>query len=217
MALPTYLSVINKVLTRMRETAVTDLSDEYTVLVGTFVNDAKSQVEAAHDWSGLRSDITILTVVNQYEYSLVGAGSKIKIDSVYNTTSASEVVEARRRWIDRERKTTPSGAQAPTFYANDGVDTSGDAIITLYPKPDAIYTLSASAWQRTADLAAAGDTIAVPEQPIYTLALALAVRERGEVTGQAAIEYFEIAKRSLSDEIQYDSARNEDEDTWYWV
>lgn len=217
MALPTYLSLINKVLVRMRETEVSDLSDEYTLLVGTFVNDAKSQVEAAHDWSGLRSDVAILTVVDQYEYSLTGAGNKVKIDSLYNTTSASEIVEARRRWIDRERKTTPSAAQAPTFYANDGVDTSGDAIITLYPKPDAIYTLSASTWQRTVDLSAVGDTIAAPEQPIYTLALALAVRERGEVAGQATLEYFEIAKRSLSDEIQYDSARNDDEDTWYWV
>jgi hypothetical protein len=47
------------------------------------------------------------------------------------------------------------------------------------------------------------------------LAIALAVRERGEVSGQMSQEYFEIAKRTLSDAIAYDAAKNDGEDTWY--
>jgi len=217
MALQTYLGLVNKVLTRMRETEVSALSDEYSVLIGTFVNDAKDQVEAAHDWSALRTDLNILTVTDQYEYSLTNAGNRVKIDTIFNSTNASELLEKPRRWVDRNRKTTPSAAAAPSYYTNDGTDTNGDAVITLYPAPDAIYSLEASIWQRTSDLVLGSDTIVVPQQPVYALALALAVRERGEVGGQAALEYFEIAKRTLSDEIAYDASRNEDEDMWYWV
>ena len=45
MALPTYLEIVNDVLTRMRENNVTTVSQTATsTLVGKFVNDAKRQV-----------------------------------------------------------------------------------------------------------------------------------------------------------------------------
>ena len=55
----------------------------------------------------------------------------------------------------------------------------------------------------------------IPDVPVRDLAIALAVRERGEVNGQTAAEYFEIAKRTLSDAVAFDSARNDSEDDWY--
>ena len=51
MALPTYLSLVNDVLVRMREPQVTTVSENnVSALVGKFVNDAKRQVADAYDF-----------------------------------------------------------------------------------------------------------------------------------------------------------------------
>jgi hypothetical protein len=48
----TYLQLVNKVLTRLREDTVSTVSQNtYSALVGEFVNDAKRLVEDA--WTGL--------------------------------------------------------------------------------------------------------------------------------------------------------------------
>ena len=54
----TYLQLVNAVLRRLRESEVTTVqgagnTNSYARLVGDFINEAKSQVEAAYDWSAL--------------------------------------------------------------------------------------------------------------------------------------------------------------------
>lgn len=218
MALPTLLQVVNKVLLRMREEEVTAITgDEYATLVKQFVNDAKAQVEDAHDWSALLDDIVVATVPGQTEYSLTGSGNRIKIDTAVNTDAPSTMRERPRRYIKKQILLGTIAATRPTYYANNGTDASGDASILLYPEPTATESITFTGWVRPAALSADSDELLVPELPVVLLALAFMARERGEVGGNTAAEYFELAKRSLSDEIAYDSARNEDESDWYWV
>ena len=56
----TYLTLVNDVLSRLRESEVTSVSDNtYSSLIGRFVNEAKREVEDAWNWNRLRSTITI--------------------------------------------------------------------------------------------------------------------------------------------------------------
>ena len=214
----TYLDLVNQVLVEMREEDASSVAqDEYTKLIGSFVNKAKAQVEDSYHWSALLTDITLDTVIGQSKYSLTNTDNRVIIDVIVNEDGNSVLREAPRRWIDTKYKLGNVPSTRATRWANDGVDANGDAVIVLHPLPSAIETHNISCWVRTPDFTTDIDECVVPFRPVVDLALAFAVRERGEVQGQTAAEYFELAKRSLSDEIAYDSARNADEEDWYWV
>ena len=67
----TYLQLVNKVLTRLRETNVSSVEEsEYSRLIGELVNDAKRLVEDAWQWSTLIDWVSYETVQGQYNYSL---------------------------------------------------------------------------------------------------------------------------------------------------
>ena len=214
----TYLALVNQVLVEMREEEVSTVTqDEYSALIGSFVNKAKAQVEDTYAWSALMTDFSVPTVVGQEKYVLTNTDNRAIIDVIVNETGQSVLSEYSRRWIDTEYKKGNVISARPTRWANDGVDSNGDTRIVLYPKPVAVETLNISAWVRAAELTTELDELTIPFRPVVDLALAFAVRERGEVAGQTSLEYFEVAKRSLSDEIAYDAARNEDQSEWYAV
>ncbi len=212
----TFLQLVNVVLVGIREEAVSDVAqDEYTSMIAKFVNDAKQQVEDAYDWSAYTTEFNITTVVDQDLYSLTSSENRAKIDFIIELSQGGLLREADRKTLSIKALKNNQPSSIPSEYANNGVDVNGDAVIRLSPKPDAIYTLTTSGWWRPSDLVTNDNTLLIPHAPVQDLALAMAVRERGEVAGQVAMEYFEIAKRSLSDAIAYDSARNDHETTWH--
>ena len=73
MALPTYLSLVNDVLIRLREPTVTSVSQNtVSNLIGTFVNDAKREIADSYDWDAFNYAVIVPTVANQYEgYSIL--------------------------------------------------------------------------------------------------------------------------------------------------
>jgi len=57
----TYLNLMNSVLRRLREEETTSVnSTTYVKMVGDFINDAKTLVGQAADWSALRETLIIL-------------------------------------------------------------------------------------------------------------------------------------------------------------
>ena len=82
----TYLNLINGVLRRLRETTVsTNTENAYSTLIGDLVNDAKTTVEEAWEWSALRNTITFNTVDGTYTYALTGAGqNSVLKDCMFN-------------------------------------------------------------------------------------------------------------------------------------
>jgi hypothetical protein len=211
----TYLELVNQVLVAMRESEVSDVTqNNYTKMVGKFVNDAKQQCEDANNWEANLESITLGTIAGIANISLTGYGQRGTIDTVVETTNNNYLrVVSRRRMRDISRGSTTTGILSE--YANQGVDPVGDSVITVYPLPVSGQEVEVTGWFRQADLVSNGDTMRIPHRCVVELAIALAVRERGEVSGQMSQEYFEIAKRTLSDAIAYDSAKNDGEDTWY--
>ena len=91
----TYLQLVNEVLTRLRESNVSTVTEtSYSSLIGLFVNDAKRAVEDAWDWSALSTTITIPTVAGTTLYTVTGSGGRQRSVAVNDTTN-----KARRTFI----------------------------------------------------------------------------------------------------------------------
>jgi hypothetical protein len=211
----TYLELVNAVLTRMREETVTSAlgsQDPVVALVGGYVNDAKRVVEDAHTWNALRVEEDIPTVAGQEYIALPSTLSSIESVLSHDGNTLSEVP---RPWLNKQRKLSSSSGD-PMRYAVDGVVAiTREKKLGLWPTPDAVNTLSVYGIEIQPDFSIDNDILYVPSKPVIYLALAYALRERGEVGGQTAAEVFGMASQYLSDAIAKDAALDSFDDIWY--
>jgi hypothetical protein len=204
----TYLELVNKVLTRLREETVSTVSQTtYSALIGEFVNDAKSSVENSWDWSAYYRTVSFITTANDYTYTITNSGQYTTIESALNDTQNTFMQYRDRNWFEDTLYNGGSTTGAPMYWGNDGVDASGDLKLRVFPKPDGVYTLNFNIFRREDELSADADTVSIPWQPIMHLAVALATRERGETGGTSSTELFSLAAASLSDAIAIDANR----------
>tara|TARA_R110000765_G_scaffold54811_2_gene109077 strand:- start:3111 stop:3767 length:657 start_codon:yes stop_codon:yes gene_type:complete len=217
----TLLETVNGLLRRMRENEVASTEDNtYSKMLVDIVNDSKTLVENAYDWTALRSTITFNTVASTTNYSLAGSGDRVKVINVLNDTQNQVIRLTNQTQIDKNQTLNASSEGAPYLYIFRNKDSSGDMTVDLYPTPDAVYSVDFNVIKPQALLVANTNDateILAPNLPILHLALALAVRERGETGGTSAQEYFNIADGFLSDAIAFDSARQPAEAIWYYV
>ena len=208
----TYLNLVNNVLRRLREETTSNVNDTiFNTMVGDFVNDAKQLVEEACDWSGLRSTISIQTVVGTNQYSLVGTGDNVKVFSVINDTNNTFVTYQTKDWFNNALYLQEEISGSPAYYTFDGLDSSQDTQVLLSPKPSTVETLRFDVTKRQPELVNNTDVLLVPSKPVIHLAVALLARERGETGGTSTVEYFSIADRYLSDAIAIDAAKHPEE------
>jgi hypothetical protein len=204
----TYLELINDVLIRLRETTVaTNGETTYSSLIGKFVNDAKRQVEDAFSWNVLGQNITLTTVANTYSYSLTGAGQKFQVMDAINTTSNVGMQNISFVQMNRFQNLVPVATGVPEYYAFDGVDASGDTKVSLYSRPDGVYTVIFSLTIPQATLASDATSILVPDFLVAQNAYARALVERGEDGGLSSSEAYQLYKSMLSDYIALEGTR----------
>jgi len=207
-----YLSLINNVLRRMREDQVDTVSETtYSSLIGDLVNDAKTATEHAWDWSALRDSKTVTTVAWTNEYTLTGSGDDFKFFYFLDTTNKNNIVYQSKEWIDVQNNTDTPLQGKPIYFSYTTTDSNGDMKIILNPTPDAAYTLSFKGVFRQPALVSNTDIIKIPWIPVMHLALAFAVRERGETGGTNAMEYFAISDKYLSEAISLDAEKHPEE------
>ena len=208
----TYLNLMNSVLRRLREEETTSVtSTTYVKMVGDFINDAKTLVGQAADWSALRETITITTTASDNTYSLTGGGDNIKVMSMLNDTENLFMEYQTKDWFNEQLYISSAAEGAPRYFTYNGLDASGDTQIFVGPTPDAVYSIRVDTVKRQADLSANADVLLVPAQPVIHLAVALLARERGETGGTSTAEYFTIANQYLSDAIAIDAAKHPEE------
>ena len=213
-----YLAAINSVLVRLRERTVESINEnEYSSLIATLINDSIQEVEQAWDWSALRNSLTVTTSNGIFNYELNGAKNDVKVLSVVNATTQSDVDYQTANWFN-DRYLTPSPATgSPSYWSFNGVGTDGDTLIDLYPKPDGVYEVRFNVVKRSEDLVAEADRIYCPHRPIVLLAYAKAVEERGEDNGQTGNTAYMAANNSLSNAIALDASKHPEETIWYNV
>ena len=208
----TYLQLVNKVLTRLREETVSTVSQNtYSALVGEFVNDAKQFVEDSWDWSALRTTLTLTTTADIFNYNLTGSGNRIEILDVVNDTSNFFLKYKEQHWFNNTFLNNEPAKGSPAYYTFNGVDSNGDTAVDIYPIPNSVYAIRFNSILRTPELSEDTDQVLIPTLPIIHLATAFAARERGETGGTSAGEMFNIADKSLSDAIALDTSKHPEE------
>ena len=218
----TYLELVNAVMRRIREAEVSTVqgssnTNKYARLIGDFVNEAKSQVESAWDWSALRTTLTLTTTSGVFNYELNGTRNSFKVLDVWNDSDNIEMMYKDANWFDREFLTATPQTGTPLFYNFNGVSADGDTQVDIYPVPDSTYSLRFNVTQRNLPLSADNDNTVLPTRPIILLATAMAIEERGEDGGQQSMNAYGAAQSALSDEIALDAARHPEDTIWYSV
>lgn len=204
----TYLELVNDVLIRLRETQVTTIVlTPYSTLIAKFVNDAKRQVEDAYNWNALNRTVTITTDASTYQYSVTGAGQKFKVSQVLNTTSNVVMQNIPVDLMNRYQNFTPIVQNIPTQYCFEDVDNNGDTKVTLYGRPNGVYTIKFFLTIPQATLSSDSTSVLVPDVLVAQNAYARALVERGEDGGLNSSEAFALYKSMLSDYISLESTR----------
>jgi len=204
----TYLELVNDVLTRLRETNVSTVTEtNYSALVGKFVNDAKRQIEDAYNWNVLSTTITITTSANTHSYSLTGAGQKFQLNDAINKTSVIGLTNISFVEMNRKLNFQTPATSIPSEFTFSGVDGSGDTKVELFPVPDGVYTIIFELNVPQATLSSDGTSVKVLDYLVAQSAYARALIERGEDGGTASSEAYALFRGMLSDAIAMESTR----------
>jgi hypothetical protein len=204
----TYLELVNDVLVRLRESTVSTVSEtSYSVLIGKFVNDAKRQIEDAYAWNVLGTTITLSTTSGTYQYALTGAGQKFQVIDVLNVTSNIGMKNIDFASMNRKQNFSTPVSGIPYEFCFDGVDGNYDTKVTIYPRPDGVYSIPFSLAVPQATLTSGSTVIAVPDVLVVQNAYARALVERGEDGGLSSSEAYQLYKAMLSDYIALEGTR----------
>ena len=211
----TYLQIVNKILRRLREREVSSVNEnDYSALIGIFVNDAKQVVEEAWSWSGLRNTLTATTIDGTFGYELNGSQNNFTMIDAINISDGTFLHYKSATDYNQLFNDASPEKGSPYYYSFNGISPDGDTQIDLYPIPDAVYTLRFNMVQRTPDLANESDIFLIPTRPIELLAYALAVEERGEDGGFNPATAYALGQTALTDSISLDAGKHPEETVW---
>jgi hypothetical protein len=186
----------------------------YSRLIGDFVNDAKRNVEDAYNWNSLSDTLSAVTADGVFNYILQGSGQRFRVIDVLNDSSDLELRNASTRWMNQQFLLNPTQQGTPQYYNFNGVDSSGDTQVDLFPIPDGIYNVRFNVILPQPIMESDATVLQVPYEPVIFLAYAKALAERGEDGGLASSEAYGLYKTSLADAIALESGRYFEEETW---
>jgi hypothetical protein len=211
----TYLQLVNSVLTRLRESTVSGVNEnDYSRMIGEFVNDAKREVEDAYNWAALRTTASATTVADIFSYELNGSSTRFRLLTAINDTSNHFLEQRSSTWFDNQFLNETPVKGSPYYFTYNGVSTDGDTLVEVYPIPDGAYTLRFNIVKPQAQLSDDADSLLIPSQPVILGAYARALIERGEDGGLATNEAAVIYQASLSDHIAIEAGHYPSELDW---
>lgn len=211
----TYLDLVNNILRRLRERTVSTVNETaYSTLIGVLINDAKSEVENAWNWSALRNTLTLTTTSGIFNYELNGTGNNFSVMDVVSEDGNFFMNYRTQHDFNQFYLNQTPATGIPRYYNFNGVSDDGDTLVDVYPKPDNEYTIYFNIIQRTTNLTEDDDKVVVPSQPVLLLAYAKAVEERGEDGGMSSTSAYATAGRVLNDAIAQDAQRHTEELEW---
>lgn len=229
----TYLSTVNAVLTRLRESTVTTVAQTpYSLLIGALVNDAKREVEDAWQWSMLMDFLNFTTTTGTYQYDLSAVNTQIRgapagdrarlwVDPtlskpyLINTTPSYEFnLQYEPTLTDWSIKTAiinQNDTEPPKYwqlFQSPTVTTINqwNKQVKLFAIPNGTYNMSMYIINPAADLVNDGDIFLVPTAPVVLKAYLFALYERGEELGEMLTLTTDKLAQSLGDAIAYDAS-----------
>lgn len=210
-----YLDIVNDVLIRLRESEVTAVTDNsYSKLIGKYVNDIKRQVEDSFNWPSQYTTYTVTTAAGTNQYTITGIGTRFKLISAENNTSYNTLDFVSTAKLNEWNNIQTAVTGLPSHINFNQVDSNGDLKVTIYPTPDAVYSLKLNVYKPQDALSAATDEPVVPVEPIIFGAYAKALAERGEDGGLSSSEAYALYRASLADAVALQAAYNPTDTIW---
>ena len=209
----TFLELVNSVLVRLREERVSTVyENEYSTLISNLVNVAKADVENSYNWEALRKTVTLITAPGIFHYELLNTTTNIRTLDVYNYTNKNWLNMRTTEWMDRAYAAADVVTGSPSVYSWNGVSSTGNMEVDLYPKPDSIETLRFNMTSPQKALELDADILYVPAMLVVENAVARAIEERGEDGGSSnqQARYLSL----LSDYISMEASRKPMETIW---
>jgi YD repeat-containing protein len=219
MAQLTYLDIVNKVLTKLREDTVTSVDyNDYSALIGEFVNDAKKEVESAWEWSVLRTAVSFNSSIGVRTYSLSSStneDSRLVYDEnqrpmAFDVTAGTQIqlyeyIEDRlqREYLLQYPVQT---IEQPAYFSLTQLGTGFQVNFLETPSAVRNYTFYFIVPQE--ELSNDVDTCSVPWRPVRDLALMFALDERGEEIGEPGGRAERRFHESLANAIAIDSKKD---------
>lgn len=195
----------------------------YSTLVGSFVNDAKKQVEDAWQWADLRQMITVsVTTGNAGPYPLASYLNERAVlwmqpptgqPLVRCTTAGFEgqdMTQVNETYQFAAKQTF--GNNFPSLYyltSDNNSATAGQSRLQLnfVTPPNSTYTFQMVFKNSQNELTNDTDVFYVPSEPCKELAYLFCLYERGEELGEQLTFTEDKASKYLADAIQLDLAR----------
>lgn len=197
----TLLEITNKVLRRLREDQVTDLTADYSALIASFVADIAQEVnEAGPSWSALDAEVDVTLSAGTATYALTGTTNKSTllysadgsplvwsfIDS--NDVYGQDIIQLDPNSMESlyENNRTLSNL-IPSHFSIAANSTNTNLTLTVWPRPSATRYIRTFFNTPEAELSVTTDantSIKVPNRPVYLGALFMAFNERGEEIGE---------------------------------
>lgn len=217
----TYLQLVNEVLKRLREDQVTTVEDTaYSALIGTFINDAKREVENAWNWQVLKQIQNVPPDGLTFQFNISGltdsqarlAYDHCKRPMVYDVKPNDEfqLHEVPFDYIIGQYLTDPDSFNSndkPSLFAVKKDTTSQWKIyFNGICAVDRLYSMYFYVPQDELDIDSTD--ILVPWRPVVHLALLYALDERGEEIGEPGSKAWARFDKSLSDSIALDAIGN---------
>jgi hypothetical protein len=213
----TYLELVNAVLRRLREDEVTTVTaSNYSKLIGSYVNDAKMDVENSYSWNSLSDTLTVNTGTGIFNYTLVGSGQRFEVIDVWNNNNNEKYFLENRpiSWMTAMLLAQNPERNSPAYYSFNGEDSNGDTKVDIYPIPNGAYQLFFNITKPQVDLVGNQDRLLVPSLPVIMGAYARALAERGEDAGIGSADAFMLYQKALGDAISIESNRYIEESNW---
>ena len=217
----TVKDIVNKILTRMRESTVGSInSTDQASAILRLVNDAKREVEDNFNWTALQDSVTVTTSAGTHTYTLeegsVYTNQRSRVVDVFNDTTDVRLVAVPYDYARRQSQTTNDEQAEPVHFAVAGYTATQSLQIRFYQTPDAAYSMVVEVVNPQEDLNADAQYTKVPWYPVYLRALALAIRERGEDEGEQYSEVQRAFQQAIGDAIAYEQQHKYQGDGGDW-
>lgn len=198
----TVLQALNRVLVKLGEEQVPvstpELTENYQLLVASFLNDIKEEIEDAHNWRALRQTVTTSILADARSGVITEANERSRVVRIaqqnrqglvplvfdVTDTQPCPLVEIDLAELLYRDTLEPDTRQDPAFFAVD--NSSADVLeILVWPRPSGTRSIQ-STLIIPQDRYAPTDVsvnVAIPIRPLVVGATWYALEERGEELG----------------------------------
>lgn len=226
----TVLQAVNRVLRLIGEdevsNAATSITQEYPLLVLSYMNEIKDQIEEAHNWRALRFTSTTVISAQAISNTITGANESSRLVRIYqsdrrgaiplvfditDSSNPDPLIEMDlAEIIYRDAVNTPQ-YQEPTYFALD--NSAGDVLdLWVWNRPAAdtsIQTTLVVPQDRLSE-DSLDTTISIPIRPLIAGTAWYCLEDRGEELGTRGMFSEARFREALNDAIARDAAEQGD-------